>query len=100
MPFPRPILILAGCLVLGFLGTAVAAYLGRGIWIKILGGIFLLTLVSFFATMSYLAPKYGTKVGRSYTFDKDSPMSLYLPLGIVCIMVEGGILYCLGRHLF
>ncbi len=100
MPFPRAILVFAGCLGSGFFVAAVGAHVYRGVWLQVLTGIFLLTIVSFFASMWYLAPKYGRKVGRTYQFDNDSPMAFYIPLGIVTFCLEGGIVYCIGRHIF
>jgi hypothetical protein len=56
-------------------------------------GTIILSFGALFGAMAYLAPKYGTYNGRSYTFDDDSPVGLFAILGIVAILCQFGLLF-------
>jgi hypothetical protein len=91
---------LLGCVVIGFGVKATAAHASHASVVQILFGIFILTFGAFFTTVGFLAPKYGREVGRIrriYVFDDDSPMSFFIPLGIVLICLEGTALYLFAR---
>jgi hypothetical protein len=97
---PKPVLVFAGCLLVAFATTAVIAYLYRGHWLGVLLGIFVLTMAAFMITVQYLAQKYGAKMARrGYSLDDTPQLALFAMLGIVVIFLEGGVVYCIGRHL-
>jgi hypothetical protein len=94
---PGALIALGGGVMIGFGVKAELTHAAHAHVVQILGGIWILTFGVFFATVSYLAPKYGRRVGRSYFFDDGSPMALIIPLGIGLIILEGAGTYCFAR---
>ena len=94
---PGAIIAILGCVVIGFGVKAEIGHANHGNLCHVLVGILILSMGSFLGTVSYLAPRYGTKVGRHYTFHNDSPMAFFIPVGILVIGLEGGLLYWFAR---
>jgi hypothetical protein len=96
---PGAMIGLLGCVVIGSGVLAMVAHPNHTNLARILFGIFILSFGAFFATVAWLAPKYGRKVGRRYYFDNNSPMALIIPIGIVVICLESGVAYWVARFL-
>ena len=60
-------------------------------------GTIILSFGALFGTMAYLAPKYGTFGGRSYSFDNSSPAAAVAAFGMIAIFLQFGLLFWIVR---
>jgi len=88
---PGALIALAGCAIIVNGVRAIAPDEHRTSFKLLMLGVFVFSFGIVLGTVAVLAPKYGRKAGRSYTFDNDSPMAKVIALSLLGLMLEFGL---------
>lgn len=89
---PGVFFAVAGCVVMVYGVRDIAPDADRSSFSVLASGVLLFTFGSVLGTIAFLAPKYGTRVGRSYYFDTNSPIGPIIAFGILILVGELGLL--------